>query len=267
MSRFLCFTLVALALLLTGAQAMAQKDALVLYFTFDENKGNTVEDRSGNGNDGTINNASWTNNGKYGAALEFETAKWSYVEVADSPSLNPEIEISYMAWFVSDTYDNTRGIVSKYTGAGTQRSYNLRLHHNIMGALSTEISSNGAYQLGASTTDVHSEAILVDGQWHHAAITFRAGEFLRMYVDGELVNESEASATSSIFDNNTPLTVGTDFNEEETRYFNGIIDEVAVFNRVLTDAEVQTAMNGDMLAVDANGKLATTWGRLRNCLR
>jgi hypothetical protein len=63
------------------------------------------------------------------------------------------------------------------------------------------------------------------------------------------------------------MTVGTDFNEEEKRYFNGIIDEVAVFNRVLTDTEVQTAMQGDILAVDVSDKLATTWGGLKNGLR
>ncbi len=266
MSRFLCFTLIALAFLFIGTQAMAQKDALVLYFTFDENNGDTVGDRSGNGNDGTINNANWID-GKYGAALKFEAAANSFVEVADSPSLNPETEISYMAWFNSDVYSSANGIISKYTGAGNNRSYNLRVHHTLMNALSTEISSNGVFQVGISTTEVHSEAILVEGQWHHAAITFEAGEFLRMYVDGTMVSESDAAATVSIFDNNTPMRIGTDFNDEAKRFFDGIIDEVAVFNRVLTDAEVQAAMDGDILAVDASDKLTTTWGGLKNRLR
>lgn len=267
MSRFLCFTLIAFALLLTGTQAMAQKDVLVLYFTFDENEGDTVEDRSGNGNDGTINNASWTNDGKYGSALKFDAAAMSFVEVADNPSLTPEMEISYMAWFKSDVYGSANGIISKYTGAGNQRSYNLRLHHTTMNALSTEVSSNGSFQIGTSSTEIHSDGILKEGQWHHAAITFKAGEFLRMYVDGVMVSESNAAATANLFDNNTPMRIGTDFNDEAKRFFDGIIDEVAVFNRVLTDAEIQAAMNGDILAVDASDRLATTWGGLKNRLR
>ena len=114
---------------------------------------------------------------------------------------------------------------------------------------------------------MHSEPLLKDGQWHHAAITFKGSEFLMMYVDGELVNESDAAATPTVFDNNTLMRIGTDFNDEDKRFFNGIIDEVAVFNRVLSEAEIQRAMPGDILAVDANRKLSTTWGRLKNGLR
>ena len=123
------------------------------------------------------------------------------------------------------------------------------------------------FQIGISSTEIHSDTILKEGQWHHAAITFRASEFLRMYIDGELINESDAAATANLFDNNTPMRIGTDFDDDAKRFFNGIIDEVAVFNRVLTEAEVQTALNGDILAVDANGKLATAWGGLKNHLR
>jgi len=258
---------IALVLVLSGLQATAQKDALVLYFTFDENAGDTATDRSGNSNDGTIKGANWAK-GKFGSALEFDASKKAFVEVADSPTLNPEKEISYMAWFYSDAYDNARGIISKYTGEGSQRSYNLRLHHNINGALSTEVSANGVFQLGVSTTDVHSEAVLKDGQWHHAAITFSGGEFLRMYIDGELANESDAAATDTPFDNNTPMRIGTDFNDEDKRFFNGAIDEVAVFNRALTADEIQKAMNGNILdvpsSVDAHGKLTTSWGEIKN---
>lgn len=84
-----------------------------------------------------------------------------------------------------------------------------------------------------------------------------------MYVDGELVNESDANATESIFDNTTPMRIGTDFNDEAKRFFDGPIDEVAVFNRVLTQAEIQTAMQGDVLAVDAMDKLAVVWGQIK----
>ena len=262
MFRFIGMTSILAMSFLSVIQVAAQKEAAVVYFTFDENAGNTVTDGSGNGNDGKINGATWVK-GKFGSALEFDAAKKAFVEVSDSPTLNPDKEISYMAWFVSESYDNTRGIISKYTGGGNQRSYNLRLHHTIAGALSTEVSANGAFQLGVSTTDVHSDAVLDDGQWHHAAITFKGGDFLRMYVDGELVNESDAKVTDTLFDNETPMRIGTDFNDEDKRFFNGIIDEVAVFNRVLTQAEIQQAMKGDILAIDTSGKLSTTWALLK----
>jgi len=266
MLKPMCFVFVMMMVLLGGAQVVAQEDALVLYFTCEENAGDIVGDQSGNGNDGTLNGAEW-GDGKFGTALKFDPAVKAFVEVADSPTLNPEKEISYMAWIYSEAYDNARGIISKYTGSGNQRSYNLRLHHTINGAISTEVSSNGVYQLNVSTTDVHSEAVLQDGSWHHAAISFKAEDFLRMYIDGELVSESAATATESIFDNETPMSIGTDFNDEDTRFFNGMIDEVAVFNRALSNDEVKRAMEGNIMnvptSVEAVGKLATSWGMIK----
>jgi len=157
----------------------------VLYFTFSENAGKTVKDESDNRNDWKIKGGVKWAKGKYGTALEFGGKVGDFVEVADSATLNPAKEISYMAWFMSDKYDNTRGIISKYWGPGGQRTYNLRLHHDLAGALSTEVSSNGQFQPGVSVTDVHSEAVLKDGQWHHAAISFKGGDF-----DAHMVNSS-----------------------------------------------------------------------------
>lgn len=264
-SLFLMF--VTTIIIVTNMQAFAQEDALVLYFDFEEKSGDVAIDQSGNGNDGTINGAEWTD-GKFGSALAFDPAAKAFIEVADSPTLNPETEISYMAWIYSEDYGNAQGIISKYTGSGNQRSYNLRLHHTIKGAVSTEVSSSGVYKLGVSTTDVHSEAVLVNGNWHHAAITFKAEDFLRMYIDGELISESDAAATVSIFDNETSMRIGTDFNDEDKRFFNGIIDEIAVFNRALAHDEVAKAMDSGILvdtsSVNAEGKLATTWGSIKD---
>ena len=245
---------------------IAQKDACVLYFTFSANTGKVIKDESNNGNEGKIQGGVKWVKGKYGTALEFSGKVGDFVEVEDNATLNPAKEIAYMAWFMSDKYDNTRGIISKYWGPGGQRTYNLRLHHKIIGALSTEVSSNGQFQLGVSVTDVHSEAVLKDGQWHHAAISFKAGDFLRMYVDGKLANESKAAATKTLFDNETPLKIGQDFNEDATRFFNGIIDEVAIFNRALTQAEIKTAMEGDIMMVDPTGRLPIIWSKLKRHL-
>ncbi len=258
--------IMGLAIAVFSLHTMAQKDACVLYFTFSENAGKTVKDESDNRNDRKIKGGVKWAKGKYGTALEFGGEVGDFVEVADSATLNPAKEISYMAWFMSDKYDNTRGIISKYWGPDGQRTYNLRLHHDLAGALSTEVSSNGQFQLGVSVTDVHSEAVLKDSQWHHAAISFKGGDFLRMYVDGKLANDSKATATKTLFDNETTLKIGQDFNEDAKRFFIGVIDEVAIFNRALNEAEIKTAMEGDFMAVDPTGRLSITWAKLKRQL-
>ena len=69
-------------------------------------------------------------------------------------------------------------------------------------------------------------------------------------------------------DNNTPLMIGTDFqvggaHSGQAREFTGIIDEVTVFNRALSDEEIGLVMNGLIMAVDSYGKLAVTWGAIK----
>ena len=93
--------------------AMAQRDSCVLYFTFSENSGKSVKDESKAGNDGKIQGGVKWVKGKYCTALEFSGKKGDFVEVADNATLNPSKEISYMAWFMSKEYDNTRGIITK----------------------------------------------------------------------------------------------------------------------------------------------------------
>jgi len=49
------------------------------------------------------------------------------------------------------------------------------------------------------------------------------------------------------------------------RWFKGMIDEVAVFNKALTDKEINSVMNGlkMAMAVDPKGKVASTWGYIK----
>jgi hypothetical protein len=208
--------------------------------------------------------------GRMGKALQFSGEENSnYVEVPDHPSLNPQTEITCAAWIYSDAYPRTAGIISKYIGAGNQRAYDLHMLHDMDRAISANFSSNGAYQLGVSATTVSTEADSVtDGQWAHLAMTFSAGNFLRIYINGELKAETDAAATESIFDNNTSLLIGTDFeiggaHNGQPREFTGIIDEVVIFDRALSDGEIQQVMNGEFMAVESEGKLAVTWGEIK----
>ena len=63
-----------------------------------------------------------------------------------------------------------------------------------------------------------------------------------MYVDGKLEAENKSTATKELFDNNAPLRIGPDFNEDATRFFVEVIDEAAIFNRDLTQVEIKIDM-------------------------
>src|ERR1700730_13846652 len=70
---------------------------LVAAYAFGEGAGTTVADLSGNGNNGTLSNATWTTAGKYGNALSFNGSN-ARVNVNDSPSLRLSSGMTLEAW-------------------------------------------------------------------------------------------------------------------------------------------------------------------------
>ena len=267
--KFFCVSAI-LYLVIFSSSFAEPMQGLVLYLPCDEGEGDTAKYLSGNGNDGALmGNPQWVA-GKIGSALQFSGEENSnHVEVPDSPSLNPKTEISCAALIYSDEFKRTGGIISKYIGAGNQRGYDLHMFHDLDRSVNGACSSNGIYQVGVSTTAINTDAeVITDGEWAHVAMTFKAEDFLRIYVNGELKAEAEAGATESIFDNEVSLLIGTDFelggnHNGQPREFTGIIDEVTIFNRALSDDEVKQVMNGLVMSVDPRSKLAATWGVIK----
>ena len=261
----LVLTLTGLILMPTSYGKAVKEGSLVLYFSFDEVKGDAVKDLSGNENHGKLIGESELVKGKYGFALQFSGGQ-NYIEVPDSASLNPEKEVTCMAWIYFDQWSESKGIVSKYVGAGNQRTYNLRFSHerNATMSFSSECSLNGSYEPNVTTTTLTAPpGTLTEGEWQHVAMTFKAKDFLRLYLNGEVKAEANADVTDHLFDNNTPFYVGTDFDPGAAlEGFIGIIDEVAVFSSALSDEEIKQKMESVFL-VEPKGKLATLWGRLK----
>jgi len=76
--------------------------------------------------------------------------------------------------------------------------------------------------------------------WAHIAVTYAAGT-LRFYVNGLLANQI-VGANQNILTGNQPLHIGSS-NALVSEGFNGLIDEVRVYNRALTQAEIAADMN------------------------
>ena len=96
--------------------------------------------------------------------------------------------------------------------------------------------------------------------WHHLAFTCD-GKELKAYLDGEMY--SSVGAGGDIAKNTNDIRIGG--RPEPSLPFNGIIDEVAVWNIARTDEEIIEDMAGVQIgaAVDASGKLTTTWAVIK----
>jgi PKD repeat protein len=95
-------------------------------------------------------------------------------------------------------------------------------------------------------------ADLRDGAWHHiSGVLDRGSSELKLFVDGRLKNSTSASGLGSINDSGSPLEIGRIFRQSwgsPGYYFNGLIDEVRIYNRALTASEVYALASTDFIA-------------------
>ncbi len=241
-------TLFAMFLVAQGALATIS-EGLVLYLPFDEGTGTIAKDLSGMGNNGTIHGAKWVKDGKINTALSFGGS--DYVEIPHSDSLSITDAITVMAWTnMRPGASGEMAIVSKGRWAANDLPYELT--ETPGGVIFWQFYDNeGRDSCSPSAPPV--------GEWHHIAGTYD-GKIFKAYIDGELAKEWEYAGKMP--ENTAPVTIGKRSKADEC-FFNGIIDEVAIFNRALSAEEIEEAMKGIPSAVEPEGKLATFWGNIK----
>jgi len=203
---------------------------LISWWPLDETSGTTAVDIK-NGNDGTHNNGPTPVAGKVGGALSFNGFNQN-VEIPDSPSLNPTNEITLDAWVFTTGGNND--IISK-DGEGFDRQYLLTGR------------AGGTFRPHISTTTGFSffdgSIVIQPNTWTHVAMTYD-GSFLKLYVDG--VFDGSISKTGNIITTTQPVRIGggapVGFNQ---LHWSGLIDEVEIFDRALTQPEIQSIVDAD----------------------
>ena len=190
--------------------------------------GTTTADSSGNGNPGTITGASWTTQGRYGNALSFNGTS-SLVRVADSASLDLTTAMTLSAWIQpTASQSGWRTILQHETDA-----YFLNASNS-----DGPLRPSGGGTLGGTTQYLSGPTANPVNAWTYVALTYD-GATVRLYINGTQV--ASRAATGAIQTTNSPLWIGG--NSPYGEYFQGLIDEARVYNRALTQAEIQSDMN------------------------
>jgi len=233
--------------------------SVVGIWLFDEGEGEVLKDSSRNGNNGTVAGAKWVD-GKFGKALQFNGSS-SYVEVPSSDSLNSIAdEITVVAWMKYANWGNWARVVARgnWTAAMDQYQFLLLLGGST-GDMGFCVSIKGERASYAGRTALKQD------QWHHVAGT-SDGVTVKLYVDGELIGSS-ASAKPVNKVEEEPLTIGCGYAGARAAFFSGTVDEVAIFNKAISDQDLKELMKGlkaITTAVEPKEKLATTWGDVKN---
>jgi PKD repeat protein len=199
---------------------------LVAAFGFDETSGTTANDASGTGNDGTILNATRTT-GKYGNALVFNGSN-AWVTVADAASLDLTTGMTLEAWVFPRTMSGWRSVLMKERPG--QLTY--ALYGN------TDTNRASVEIAGGSSLDARATAPLALNAWTHLAATYD-GATLRLFVNGTQV--SSRAASGAMLSSGNALRIGG--NSVWGEYFDGYIDEVRIYSRALSAAEITSDMN------------------------
>ena len=215
---------------------------LVLALAFDEASGTVALDSSASQHNGTIRQATRTA-GKIGGALRFDGVDdWVTVTDTTASPLDLSTGMTVEAW-VNPTVMS--GWECGVAGEGLL-SYALYAHDGAPLAVGQPVPA-GYVRLNpvASTTDraVRGTTKLTLGVWTHLATTVD-GTNQRFYVNGVLVGTTASSGTIAV--SNGALRIGG--NASSTgEFFQGLIDEVRVYNRALSAAEIVTDMTAPIV--------------------
>jgi hypothetical protein len=227
---FLVSFVFVLGVALTSVVRAADPD-LVGWWRLNEGLGTTAADSSGQGNHGTLRgNPRWVA-GKYASALQFDGVD-DFVDIPHNEILTVDNEVTVMAWinaerYIGPTGDDWQGILAK--GESPSRSYSFYTERS--GVLHFSAGGYGPLSTGQIPLNewVHVCAMVIGGQ---------AG----FYINGEPAGLSGTGIVLPGTADTATVVIGKA--RDANREFLGMIDDVRIYRRGLTQEEVQTAMKG-----------------------
>ncbi len=209
---------------------------LVGWWKLDEGSGTTVLDRSGHGNHGALQGDPQWVIGYDADALMFDGVD-DWVEVPHADILTVDSEVTVMAWIYTERHtgppgQDYQGIVAK---GNSIRSYSL--YTQAAGTLHFSTTSEDAY-VGSSSSD-----LVPLNEWVHVAAMVVNGSHL-FYINGEPAGEGGGGITLPGAADTANVVIGRT-QEGSTRSFLGMIDDVRIYNKALTQDEIEQVMRSD----------------------
>ncbi|MFB0555997.1 MAG: LamG domain-containing protein [Phycisphaerae bacterium] len=206
---------------------------LIGWWRFDEGTGTTASDSSGNGYDGTINgDAQWVA-GQLGGALQFNGTN---VEVR-APHIPLDNRSFTVAMWVNPVLFTGEQCVFTQNQSG---AINLSLHFRLGGPGSGNVPAGGV-RMGFYSNDLDTVGgIIQDNTWYHITFWYDfENQDRRIYING--VQTAQGSATAYLGTSGDTVIGTWDINNQ---WFQGIIDDVQLYNHPLTENEIQAVMLG-----------------------
>lgn len=208
---------------------LVEEPALVLLLSMDDVSADKVYDMSNFRNNGTLyGNAVQVDGIFEGKALQFDGID-DYIEVTN---FNMGESVSVSLWLKSDDYDGSSigKIPISLNGSAYESGPNLYFTGETI-----------SWNTGNGGTNAFSNSAYPDSEWHHFVIVNdEQRNTAELYIDGSKTGNASYLDTRV---NNNVVAIGRWHKDDPAYYFNGLIDEVMLFNRSLTEREIQQLFN------------------------
>jgi hypothetical protein len=207
---------------------------LLAAYSFNQGSGTTAADSSGNGITGILSGATWAAAGEYGGALSFNGTS-SYVDLGNPAAIQNTGSMTWAAWVnaTGNPPDDGQIVAKSNDASGWQ----------FKTSPDTGLETFGVKVSGStSSAQRYSKTVRALNTWYHVAAVYNAATAtLDIYVNGVLDNGVLRGAIPS---SQAPTTLNVNIGRRSGGYyFKGLIDEVQIYNRALSQAEIQTIMN------------------------
>ncbi len=240
LSRFACFAPAFAAMALFGRSTMAANQGPVAHWKFDERRGPTAFDSAGSSNGVLVGGATFAPSaGVAGGAINVSTSTNGCVNMGNILPFTGGVNFSICSWIKFATPGDptgsrvfvgrhVSGIVAGYFNAvnGSGGCYGLPKK-----AWFYTSDSCGGETIG--TTDVN------DGDWHFVVSTYAAGKIEKIYVDGVEEGTKSPSVINAV-GSAAFMVGGIIVGSTPTGLFEGLIDDVQVYNRALFPCEIES---------------------------
>lgn len=183
-----------------------------------------------------------------------------YVQITDASQtgLDFSTAMTLEGWFRFNDISSTKAIFSKRSFTNNNNGY--QFHYSGAGNLAVVLSSSGTNSFSYLSTPAFAATT---GVWYHFAVTFDgSAQEVKFFVDGSQYGSTITGTISSIFNNNSPFAIGVQSpGGSLTNYFDGLINNVRVWNVVRTESEINT--NKNTVLTSGTG-LVSAWYSVNN---
>ncbi len=203
---------------------------------------NSSNDSSGNNLTSTMTNVTSVTgqNGASNGAYSFNGADSQILmtNTSQSSSLKPALPITTSLWLNASSVATLSTLfqTDQSQCSGTSLYAGMKIFLNSNGTIGIRMGNGGGCG-GTSRYDKISSTVLSTGRWYHVAITADASRVFTIYIDGVDAGGAYAGTATSLAYTSIPSRIGA--SSDGTERFNGSLDDIRVYNRLLPVSEIQ----------------------------